>query len=73
MRRTIVLLMTTLAMLAGACTAASTSTTSTIGREQRRTVTGVQAFAASTLQPFDSCNDFLSYVKKGDYTGWCQT
>ncbi|MDA2978993.1 MAG: beta-propeller domain-containing protein [Actinomycetota bacterium] len=64
MRRTIIFLVTGLAVLAGACTAGSTSATTAIGREQNRTVTGVQAFAASTLQPFDSCNDFLRYVKK---------
>jgi hypothetical protein len=64
MRRTLVLLATGLALLAAACTPAITATSTTIAREVTRPVTGVQAFAASTLQPFDSCNEFLDYVKK---------
>jgi uncharacterized secreted protein with C-terminal beta-propeller domain len=64
MRRTIIALVAVLAVLAAACTAESTGTTSTTTRNETRGPIGVQAFAASALQPFDSCNEFLDYVKK---------
>ena len=60
-----------LAVVLSACTAitgdASTTTTTTIrgtGSVESRGPTGERIFAASALQPFDSCNEFLDYVKK---------
>lgn len=67
MRRTIIALVTILAVVGTACTADSTdtpSTTNITGLPDTRGPTGVQAFAASSLQPFDSCNEFLSHVKR---------
>ncbi len=67
MRRTMITLMAAFAMVLTACTASvttdTTDTTSTTRPRQTRGPTGVRAFAASSLQPFDSCNDFLDYVK----------
>jgi hypothetical protein len=68
MRRTIIALVAVLAVVGTACTSESTGqtnqilTTSTTAREVRGP-TGVKAFAASSLQPFDSCTEFLDYVK----------
>jgi hypothetical protein len=67
MRRTIIALVAVLAVVGAACTSESTeqadqTTTSTTVQEVRGP-TGVKAFAASSLQPFDSCTDFLDYVK----------
>jgi uncharacterized secreted protein with C-terminal beta-propeller domain len=64
MRRTIITLVAVLAVLAAACTAESTGTAITRVRSGVQGSTGVQAFAASALQPFDSCNEFLDYVKQ---------
>jgi hypothetical protein len=68
MRRTIIALVAVLAVVGAACTSESTeqtdptTTTSTAVLEVRGP-TGVKAFAASSLQPFDSCTEFLDYVK----------
>jgi len=64
MRRTIIILVTVLAVVGTACQAASTENATTTLPQAPRGPTGVQAFAASALQPFDSCNEFLDYVKK---------
>lgn len=64
MRRTIIALVAVLAVVGAACTAESTATTRTTVRTETRGPTGVRAFAASSLQPFDSCNEFLDYVKE---------
>lgn len=64
MRRTIITLVAVLAVVGTACQAESTDQTRTTLPGGPRGPTGVQAFAASTLQPFDSCNDFLDYVKE---------
>jgi hypothetical protein len=66
MRRTIIALVAVLAVVGTACTSASTDqtdTTTTTSGTNVRGPTGVKAFAASSLQPFDSCNEFLDYVK----------
>jgi hypothetical protein len=70
MRRTIIALVAVLAVVGTACTADSTEqttttqgTTATTHGVETRGPTGVRAFAASTLQPFDSCTEFLDYVK----------
>ena len=70
MRRTIIALVAVLAVVGTACTADSAEqTTTTQGTTvtthgvSTRGPTGERAFAASTLQPFDSCTDFLDYVK----------
>ncbi len=68
MRRTIIALMAAFAVVLSACTAIgttdSTSTsTSTTRPGQTRGPTGERIFAAAALQPFDSCNEFLDYVK----------
>jgi len=64
MRRTIIALMAAVAVVSTACTASvTTGSTSTTLPSQTRGPTGVRAFAASSLEPFDSCNDFLDYVK----------
>jgi hypothetical protein len=69
MRRTISALVTTLAVVLGACTTGtisdipnSTTTTTTTRTVQGSGVTGQRAFAAAGLEPFDSCNEFLDYV-----------
>jgi hypothetical protein len=68
MRRTIIALVAVLAVVGTACTSGSTeqtdpTTTSSTTVSQARGPTGVKAFAASSLQPFDSCTGFLDYVK----------
>jgi len=66
MRRTMIILMAAFAMVLTACTAGLTSdstSTTTTRPGHTRGPTGVRAFAASSLQPFDSCNEFLDYVK----------
>lgn len=66
MRRTIIALVAALAVVGTACTSASTEqtdTTTTTRGTNVRGPTGVKAFAASSLQPFDSCTEFLGYVK----------
>jgi uncharacterized secreted protein with C-terminal beta-propeller domain len=60
----IIALVAVMAVVGTACTAESTDTTPTTIQSGTRGPTGVQAFAASALQPFDSCNEFLDYVKK---------
>jgi len=68
MRRTISALVTALAVVLGACTTGTISdipdstTTTTTRAVQGSGVTGQRAFAATGLEPFDSCNDFLDYV-----------
>ncbi len=65
MRRTIIALVAVLAVVGAACTsdgAEQSETTTTMSTEVRGP-TGVRAFAASSLQPFDSCTEFLDYVK----------
>ncbi len=67
MRRTIIALVAVLAVVGTACTSDSigdSPTTSTTGIIESKGPTGVKAFAASRLHPFDSCNEFLDYVKK---------
>ena len=67
MRRMIITL-AAFGMVLTACTAgitSSTTTTSTTRLIESQGPTGERAFAATAaLQPFDSCNDFLDYVKK---------
>ena len=67
MRRTIIALVAVLAVVGAACTADSADqtdpATTTTGVTEVRGPTGQRAFAASSLQPFDSCTDFLDYVK----------
>ena len=66
MRRTIIALVAVIAVVGTACTSASTEqtdTTTTTSGTNVRGPTGVKAFAASSLQPFDSCTEFLDYVK----------
>jgi uncharacterized secreted protein with C-terminal beta-propeller domain len=64
MRRTIIALVAVLAVVGTACQAETTDNTPTTLPQATRGPTGVQAFAASALVPFDSCNEFLDYVKK---------
>ncbi|MCL1600830.1 MAG: beta-propeller domain-containing protein [Actinomycetia bacterium] len=66
MRRTIIALVAVIAVVGTACTSASTEqtdTTTTTSGTNVRGPTGVKAFAASSLQPFDSCTEFLDYVR----------
>lgn len=67
MRRMISALVTTLAVVLGACTTGTISdipdsTTTTTRAAQTTGATGLRAFAATGLEPFDSCNEFLDYV-----------
>ncbi|MEN8239593.1 MAG: beta-propeller domain-containing protein [Actinomycetota bacterium] len=76
MRRTIIAVAATLAVVLAACTTGSisdattsttTTSTTTTSTSLTRTVensgpTAQRAFSASGLQPFDSCNEFLDYV-----------
>jgi hypothetical protein len=69
MRRTISALVIALAMALGACatgtisdTPDDTDSTTTTRVVQSSGSTGLRAFAASGLEPFDSCSDFLDYV-----------
>ncbi len=64
MRRMIIALVAVMAVVGTACTSEVTDTTPTTIQPGARGPTGVQAFAASALEPFDSCNEFLDYVKK---------
>ncbi len=67
MRLKMIALVAVLGIVAGACTAVSTTTTTPAsltrpgGGDAPR---GLEIFAASALQPFDSCGDFLAYVKR---------
>lgn len=64
MRRTIIALLAVLAMVLTACTTGvTTNSTPTTRPHQTEGPTGERAFLASSLRPFDSCNDFLDYVK----------
>ncbi|GMQ93975.1 MAG: hypothetical protein BMS9Abin12_1457 [Acidimicrobiia bacterium] len=64
MRRTIIATMAAFTLVLAACTAADTTdSTSTTRPGQPRRPTGERVFSASSLRPFDSCNDFLDYVK----------
>jgi len=63
MRQTIIALMAVLAVVGTACTADTSETTTTTSQRNNGGPTGVQAFAASSLDPFASCNEFLDYVK----------
>ncbi len=64
MRRTMITLMAVLALVLTACTTGiTTESTQTTRPSQSRGPTGERAFAASSLQPFESCNDFLDHVK----------
>ena len=68
MRHTISALVTALAVVLGACTTGTISdipdsTATTTTRAPHSTgATGQRAFAATGLEPFDSCNEFLDYV-----------
>ena len=60
-------LVTTLAVVLGACTTGTISdipdsTTTTTRTVESSGPTGQKAFAAAGLEPFDSCNEFLDYV-----------
>ncbi len=65
MRRTTILLVTAIAVVAAACTSSPTtgpgSTSYRLGGD--RGPAGPALFAAPALQAFDSCDAFLSYVK----------
>ncbi len=64
MRRKMITLMAALAVVLTACTTGmTTDSTPTTHPRQSQGPTGERAFAASSLRPFDSCNDFLDYVK----------
>ncbi len=60
----IIALVAILAVVGTACTPEETESSPTAGIIDSRGPTGIQAFAASGLDPFDSCNEFLDYVKK---------
>ncbi|MEN8040043.1 MAG: beta-propeller domain-containing protein [Actinomycetota bacterium] len=64
MRRMIIALVAVLAVVGTACTPEDTGSSPTTLGIDSRGPTGIQAFAASGLDPFDSCNEFLDYVKR---------
>lgn len=64
MKRKLFVLMATFALVGSACTAIVVTDEGPSNRpESTKEPTGEKAFAASSLQVFVSCNDFLDYVK----------
>lgn len=64
MRRTMMMLVAFGLVVTACTTGTNTNTTSTTWQDESRGPTGERAFAASSLQPFGTCNEFLDYVKQ---------
>lgn len=62
--RRMTITMVALGLVLTACNATTTTTTTTTRPIESRGPTGERAFAAAALRPFDSCGDFLNYVKR---------